>query len=30
VAQQIRDRYHAEVEVVYGGQPHYYYIISLE
>jgi DAK2 domain fusion protein YloV len=30
VAQDVRDRYHAEVEVVYGGQPHYNYIISLE
>jgi DAK2 domain fusion protein YloV len=30
IAQEIRDRYHAEVEVVYGGQPHYNYIISLE
>ena len=29
-AQEIRDRYHTEVEVVYGGQPHYDYIISLE
>jgi dihydroxyacetone kinase-like predicted kinase len=29
-AQEIRGRYHAEVEVVYGGQPHYDYIISLE
>jgi DAK2 domain fusion protein YloV len=30
IAQEIRDRYQAEVEVVYGGQPHYNYIISLE
>lgn len=30
IAQQIRDQYQAEVEVVYGGQPHYHYIISLE
>jgi len=30
IAQEIHDRYHAEVEVVYGGQPHYDYIISLE
>jgi hypothetical protein len=30
VARGIRDRYNTEVEVVYGGQPHYYYIISLE
>jgi DAK2 domain fusion protein YloV len=30
IAQEIRDRYHAEVEVIYGGQPHYNYIISLE
>jgi len=30
IAQEIRDRYHTEVEVVYGGQPHYNYIISLE
>jgi hypothetical protein len=30
MAQEIRDRYQAEVEVVYGGQPHYDYIISLE
>jgi DAK2 domain fusion protein YloV len=29
-AQEIRDRYHVEVEVVHGGQPHYDYIISLE
>jgi len=29
-AREIRGRYHAEVEVVYGGQPHYDYIISLE
>lgn len=30
IARQIRDRYRSEVEVVYGGQPHYNYIISLE
>jgi dihydroxyacetone kinase-like predicted kinase len=30
IAQEIRDRYNTEVEVVYGGQPHYDYIISLE
>jgi len=30
IARGIRDRYQAEVEVVYGGQPHYDYIISLE
>jgi DAK2 domain fusion protein YloV len=30
MAQEIRDRYKAEVEVVHGGQPHYYYTISLE
>jgi len=30
IAREIRDRYHTEVEVVYGGQPHYNYIISLE
>ena len=30
IAQEIRDRYQVEVEVVYGGQPHYDYIISLE
>jgi dihydroxyacetone kinase-like predicted kinase len=30
IAQEIRDRYKAEVEVVYGGQPHYDYIICLE
>jgi DAK2 domain fusion protein YloV len=30
IAQEIRDRYHIEVEVLYGGQPHYNYIISLE
>jgi len=30
LAQEIRDRYHTEVEVVYGGQLHYSYIISLE
>jgi len=30
IAQDIHDRYHIEVEVVRGGQPHYNYIISLE
>jgi len=30
IAQEIRERYHTEVEVIYGGQPHYNYIISLE
>jgi DAK2 domain fusion protein YloV len=30
IAQEIRDQYHTEVEIVYGGQPHYNYIISLE
>lgn len=30
IAQQIRERYHCQSEVVYGGQPHYNYIISLE
>jgi hypothetical protein len=30
IAQEIRGRYHTEVEVVYGGQPHYDYVISLE
>jgi DAK2 domain fusion protein YloV len=30
IAREIRDRYHTEVEVIYGGQPHYDYIISLE
>jgi dihydroxyacetone kinase-like predicted kinase len=30
IAQLIRDRYKAEVEVVHGGQPHYNYTISLE
>jgi len=30
IAQEIRDRYQAGVEVIYGGQPHYDYIISLE
>jgi hypothetical protein len=30
MAREIRDRYHSEVEVVYGGQPHYDYVISLE
>jgi DAK2 domain fusion protein YloV len=30
IAQNIRNSYNAEVEVVNGGQPHYNYIISLE
>jgi hypothetical protein len=30
IAQEIRGRYQAQVEVVYGGQPHYSYVISLE
>jgi len=30
IAQEIRDKYHNEVEVVHGGQPQYNYIISLE
>ena len=30
IAQEIRDQYKAEVEVVRGGQPHYHYTISLE
>ena len=30
VAGEICERYHVEVEAVYGGQPHYSYIISLE
>jgi uncharacterized protein len=30
IAQNIRNNYKAEVEVVNGGQPHYNYIISLE
>jgi dihydroxyacetone kinase-like predicted kinase len=30
IAQEIRDRYKAEVEVAHGGQPHHDYIISLE
>jgi len=30
IAQLIRNRYKAEVEVVHGGQPHYNYTISLE
>jgi len=30
IAQEIRDRYQAGVEVVYGGQSHYDYVISLE
>jgi DAK2 domain fusion protein YloV len=30
IAQEIRDWYQAEIEVIYGGQPHYNYIISLE
>jgi DAK2 domain fusion protein YloV len=30
IAREIGDRYQTEVEVIYGGQPHYDYIISLE
>jgi len=30
IAQEMRNRYQTEVEVVHGGQPHYNYIISLE
>jgi len=30
IAREIRDRHHTAVEVIYGGQPHYDYIISLE
>lgn len=30
IAQEVRNKYQIEVEVVYGGQPHYDYIISLE
>ena len=30
IGRQVRDQYKAEVEVVHGGQPHYYYTISLE
>jgi DAK2 domain fusion protein YloV len=30
IAREIRDRHQTEVEVIYGGQPHYDYIISLE
>jgi DAK2 domain fusion protein YloV len=30
IAQEIRNRYDVQVETVYGGQPHYEYIISLE
>lgn len=30
IAREIGDRYHTEVEVIYGGQPHYDYLISLE
>ena len=30
IAKQIRDKYPAEVEVLYGGQPYYNYVISLE
>ena len=31
LAEQLRERYSAyEVEVVFGGQPHYQYIVSLE
>ena len=30
IAQEIRGRYRAEVEVVHGGQPHHQFVISLE
>ena len=30
IAREIRDQYRAEVEVIYGGQPHYDYVVSLE
>jgi hypothetical protein len=30
IAREIHDRYQTEVEVMYGGQPHYDYIVSLE
>jgi DAK2 domain fusion protein YloV len=30
MAKEVRDRYKTEVEVIHGGQPHYYYTISLE
>ena len=30
IAQEIREKFHLEVEIVRGGQPHYNYIISLE
>jgi len=30
IAREIRNRYGTEVEVIYGGQPHYDYVISLE
>jgi hypothetical protein len=30
IAQEIRDKYQTEVELIHGGQPNYYYIISLE
>ena len=30
LAQEIRDKYKAEVQLIHGGQPHYDYIISLE
>jgi DAK2 domain fusion protein YloV len=30
MAKEIRDKYPAEVEVFYGGQPYYNYVISLE
>jgi len=30
IAQEIRNRYQTEVEVLHGAQPHYNYIISLE
>jgi DAK2 domain fusion protein YloV len=30
IAKEIRDKYPVEVEVLYGGQPYYNYVISLE
>ena len=30
IAKEIRDRYPVEVELLYGGQPYYNYVISLE
>jgi DAK2 domain fusion protein YloV len=30
IAQSVRNRYAVEVETVFGGQPHYEYVISLE